>query len=82
VNRLVTAAPALTLLAALAVAAIWAIAHSIRSGRHVPAAPDNRPGIDSEALITCRRISRQPLTDPEIARRAHHYLRRKEGDQP
>lgn len=49
--------------------------------RSVPASRDNQPGTDTSALWTCRRIARQPLTDPDISRRANQYLRRK-GDQP
>ncbi|MFD5798656.1 hypothetical protein ACFWIO_35020 [Streptomyces diastatochromogenes] len=82
IARLVTAAPALVFAAALVVAGIWAVVHSIRAGRRLPAAPDNRQGTDSEALWTCRHILRQPLIDPDIARRTNQYLRQKGDETP
>lgn len=53
----------LILLATLALAGIWAIAHSIRAGRRhrIPAAPDNQPGHDEGLLQLCRLIA---LTKP------------------
>jgi hypothetical protein len=60
--------------AALAALTFW---------RHLPAAPDNQPGRDTDALWTCRRISALPVTDPDISRTAIRYLRnRKEKPQP
>jgi hypothetical protein len=47
----------------------------IRNRRHVPAAPDNVPPVDVDDLIICRRIDRQPLTDPDISRRSMRYQR-------
>lgn len=84
IARLITAAPALILAAALAVAGVWAVVHSIRSGRRLPAAPDNRQGTDTEALWTCRRIAAELLVDPDIARPANTYLRDtgEENQQP
>jgi len=46
-----------------------------RELRRTPAAADNLPPVDDELLITCRRIDRQPLADPDDTRRAINYLR-------
>ena len=65
IARLITAAPALLPLAGVLVVGIWAIAHAIYAGRHVPAAPDNQQGTDVDDLITCRRILRETETRKE-----------------
>lgn len=52
-----------------------------RQLRHTPAAFDNQPPVDDDTLATCRRIARQPLTDPDISRTAHRYLRQKGDEQ-
>lgn len=56
----------------------WTLVHHAetrRARRRTPAAPDNQPGTDIDALIVCRRIDRQPLADPQLSRRADQYLR-------
>lgn len=62
IARLIIAAPALVSAAAIVVVGVSAIVHSIRGGRprRLPAAPDNQPGRDTEALWACRRIAAQP----------------------
>lgn len=52
-----------------------------RELRRTPAAPDNLPPVDDELLIACRRIDRQPLADPDDARRAINYLRDNAGEE-
>jgi len=52
------------------------------AGRQVPAADDNTRGSNTSDLAACHSIARQPLTNPDISRRANQYLRRKEGEQP
>lgn len=49
---------------------LWAVWHAIAGQRRIPAAPDNRPGTDTGALWTCRRIGALPTTS------------RKENPQP
>lgn len=89
ITRLVTAAPVLIFAAAIFTAGIWAVIHSIRgrglkltalvraarwlTRRRVPAAHDNHQGTDTDALWACRRIARQLLIDPNIARPANNY---------
>ncbi|MFE7899224.1 hypothetical protein ACFU3E_17175 [Streptomyces sp. NPDC057424] len=36
-----------------------------RQRRHLPAAPDNQPGTDTDAFITCRRIAALPTARRE-----------------
>lgn len=50
------------------------------AGRDVPAADDNQPGRNGSDLASCQGIAAEPLTDPDISRRANNYLRRKEGE--
>lgn len=52
-----------------------------RALRRTPAAPDNVPPADDDLLITCRRIDRQPIADPDISRRAINYLRDQAGEE-
>jgi hypothetical protein len=54
----------------LAPGAVMAARTLWRERRHLPAAPDNQPGIDADLLWACRRIDRQPTTS------------RKENPQP
>jgi len=61
----------LTAVAALGLAC-WAIRRYLR---RKPAAPDNVPPQDTEALWICRRIAALPTTNPDIARPANNYLR-------
>jgi hypothetical protein len=49
---------------------VWAVWHAIAGPRRIPAAPDNRPGVDTDTLATCRRIDALPTTS------------RKENPQP
>lgn len=61
---------------------LWAIRHNLRKALHLPAAPDNQPPTDDDLLITCRRIAREPLADPDKTRRLINYLRDTErGEQ-
>ena len=55
-DRLITAAPALICLGLMAAAGIWAVVHSLRGCLHLPAAPDNQPGANTDDLTTCRHI--------------------------
>lgn len=56
--------------AVLAPGAVMAARTLWRERHHLPAAPDNRPGVDTDALWTCRRISALPTAS------------RKENPQP
>lgn len=56
--------------AVLAPGAVMAARTLWRERHHLPAAPDNRPGTDTDALWTCRRISALPTAS------------RKENPQP
>lgn len=56
----------------------WCIRRALRDRHHLPAAPDNLPPIDDDALITCRRIDRLGVRDPHIHRLANDHLRRKQ----
>ncbi|MGY1579196.1 hypothetical protein [Streptomyces sp. MN13] len=49
---------------------VWAVWHAVTGRPRIPAAPDNQPGHDADALIVCRRISALPTS------------RRKENPQP
>lgn len=60
---------------------IYDWARERRDLRSTPAAFDNQPPVDDELLIACRRIDRQPPTDPDDARRAINYLRDQAGEE-
>lgn len=57
---------------------IGIIRWSLRDTRHLPAAPDNQPPHDTDALIVCRRIDRLGVRDPDIHRHVNNYLRDKQ----
>jgi hypothetical protein len=57
-------------------------ARARRRLQRTPAAPDNQPGTDIDALIVCRGIDREPLRDGDIQRRAIRYLREKGDETP
>jgi hypothetical protein len=46
--------------AILAPSIAWAAHTAWRDRHHLPAAPDNRPGVDTDALQTCRHINALP----------------------
>ena len=60
----------------------WDRLQERRALRRLPAAPDNQPPTDIDALAECRRIARQPITNPDDWRRADQYLRQKGDDTP
>lgn len=72
--------PNLAAAASLTVVAWRLIRWAIRP--HIPAAPDNQPPADHDALIVCRRINRLQTVDPDICRRADRYAREKGEDRP
>lgn len=49
-----------------------------RALRRIPAAPDNQPPTDTDALIECRRIDRLGVRDPDIHRTVNNHLRDKQ----
>lgn len=62
----------------------WCIRRALRDRHHLPAAFDNTPPHDDDALITCRRIDRLGVRDPDMPRLVNDYLRdkqRKEDQQ-
>lgn len=65
----------LAIAASLAAVAGRILRWAIRHRHHLPAAPDNVPPVDMDALIACRRIARQPLNDPDSSRRSMRYQR-------
>jgi hypothetical protein len=53
-----------------------------RQLRRTPAAFDNQPPQDDDALAACQRIAREPLASPDISRAAYRYLRKKGDETP
>lgn len=68
--------------ASLAVIAWRILRWAIRPRVHVPAAFDNQPPVDDDALIECRRIARLHTANPDMWRRADNYLRQKGDETP
>lgn len=53
-----------------------------RQLRATPAAFDNQPPQDDDALVECQRIAREPERDPGPQRAANRYLRKKGDETP
>lgn len=53
-----------------------------RELRRTPAAHDNQPPVDDDALATCRSIARQAIAHPHISRRVNNHLRQKGDETP
>lgn len=72
--------PNLAIATALGAFAWWSIRRGLRDPHHdrIPAAPDNQPPTDTDALIECRRIDRLGVRDPDIHRTVNNHLRDKQ----
>lgn len=53
-----------------------------RALRRTPAADDNQRGTDADLFWECRRISAEPLADPDHTRRLINYLRDTGEEKP
>lgn len=60
----------------------WNRIQERRELRRTPAAFDNQPPVDDDALIECRRIARLHTANPDMWRRADNYLRQKGDETP
>jgi hypothetical protein len=75
-----TYGPSLAVIAA-STCALWGAGRLIdraaarRALRRTPAAPDNLPPCDDDALTTCQHIDRLGVRDPDMPRLVNNYLR-------